>query len=757
MTGRRQLTLVAVLVAACFLPGEPSGTGRVTFELDFAQPYRVPLAGAAQPAVKISADGRVLSGPNYHLESLDPGVVQVDPTGRGLAGVARGTASVRVVYETATTGAPDTTFAVQVVVSRVAVNSATLAFTRLADTSRLAAAAYDAKDVAVSSVKFTWSSAEPHVASVDTTGLVRALNEGTVAITAEADSVTGSSSVSVTQVAAAVRMVPKVDTLRTVSRSTQFLAVALDDTNGVIRTAKPHWTSSDENIARIDTLGRATATGAGTTKIIARVGSAADTATMVVAQVVRFFAVTPSFDTLTAIADTVRHRALAFDSLNFPIPTPTVAWTTGDTAVATVDPMGLVRATKTGVALITASAVGRSAFATVVVLQQVKRAQILPHSVVLTGYGDTVRLGALALDRNGYPVANVGFTWGQGSGCVATVDNAGLVTARGAGSTGVIAIVATGGPPDTAAVTVTGATTCAQAAIAFRSERGIEVMREDGSERKVLIDDSTVAEPAWSPDGTRLAFTRTPDSWLTCEIYVARADGSEAVRLTSPQPPFGETNAWCAHSPAWSPDGTEIAFGGGDFAEVYNGETFVFVASADASGTRRLFGSGQKNDDYPTWSPDGTKIAFATSNDGIPENPGDIYLMRADGGGAVNLTPRPGYGNEPAWSPLGSQLAFASDGGIWSMNPDGSGRTNLTAGLGLYATSPAWSPDGAQIVFVGAFAYSHSHLYVINRDGTGLRQLTFTPNSSETHPSWRRVPARTGTPARRMARPVSHH
>src|SRR5205823_6893621 len=93
MTARSQVTLGALLAAAssaiaCFLPGEPSGAGRVTFVLDFAQPYRVPLAGAAQPSVKITADGQALSDPNYHFESLDPAVVHVDPTGRGLEGVA---------------------------------------------------------------------------------------------------------------------------------------------------------------------------------------------------------------------------------------------------------------------------------------------------------------------------------------------------------------------------------------------------------------------------------------------------------------------------------------------------------------------------------------------------------------------------------------------------------------------------------------------------------------------------------------------
>jgi len=517
MTARSQVTLVVLLAAACFLPGEPSGAGRVTFVLDFAQPFRLPLAGAAQPLVKITADGQVLSGASYHLESLDPTVAQVDPTRRGIEGVARGTASVRVVYETAT-GAPDTTFTVRVVVSRVAVNSASLAFTRLADTRRLTATAYDAKDVAVPNLKFTWSSAEPQVASVDTAGLVRAVNEGTAAITAEADSVTGSSSVSVTQAAAAVRMVPKLDTLRTVSRSTQFLAVALDDTNGVIRTAKPHWSSSNESVARIDTAGLATATGAGTAKIIARVGTAADTAIMVVAQVVRFIVVKPSFDTLTAIADTLRHAALAFDSLNFAIPRPTVEWATGDTAVATVDATGLVRATRNGVVLVTASAAGLSAFATIVVDQQVAAVQLSTHRVTLVGVGDTVRLSALGLDKNGYPVrtqANpLGLTvsiWHSGSGCVASLrgseapgGGSTLVTARGAGETFIIAAPYTAGRgrPDTATVTVTGAP-AGEAEIAYRSNWGIQALCAVGGARTVLI---------WAHD-LNYHYTRLHDFW----------------------------------------------------------------------------------------------------------------------------------------------------------------------------------------------------------------------------------------------------
>jgi len=766
MTARSQLTLVAVLVAACFLPGEPSGPARVTFVLDFTQPYRVPLAGGVQPLVKITADGQALTAPNYHLESLDPGVVRVDPTGRGLEGVTRGTASVRVVYETAT-GAPDTTFTVRAVVSRTAVSSASLAFTRLADTSRLTATAYDAKDAAVPSVKFTWSSAEPHVASVDTAGLVRALNEGTVVITAEADSVTGSSSVSVTQVAAAVRMVPKLDTLRTLSRSTRFLAVALDDTNGVVRTAKPHWSSSDEHVARIDTTGLATATGAGTAKIIARVGTAADTALLVVAQVVASLVIKPSFDTLTAITDTVRHTVVGFDSLHFAIPQPRVAWSSGDTGIVTVDATGLVRAAKNGVVLVTASAAGQSAFATVVVRQQVTAAQVSPHSVTLAAAGDTVRLGVVGLDRNGYPVPGAPFNWRAGTQCVATVD-AGFVTARGGGETAAIVTPVNGGRSDTAVVTVRGAPSAPE--IAFVAPgKGIEGLCADGSGQVLLVSNGNA--PSWSPDGARIAFSQlrvTSD----CQggIFIAKADGSEPRPVTS----------GCDLDVAWSPDGRMIAFTRVQFmkCEQVWGCAAIYVANADGTNAHRLGGGDSTNVWMsPSWEPSGARLAFTRY---LPARPAssEIAFVNVDG---TSFTPTGVAGASPKWSPDGSQIAFVY-GGIYLMNADRTGVT-LLVGAGAvygpeegmravtYISAPAWSPDGTRLVFglfkqcwdYGGTSYSPGHLEVVSKysvppGGSGWCDIAGWPgdNGLPDSPTWRRIPNTTlsaaPAPARTPAR-----
>ena len=726
--------LAASYVVACVLPNGPSDAGRIQFTLDFPVPYRVPLGGVVEPRITISADGQALKNPSYHLESLDPSKVRVvgssgdttspppiDPAGRRLQGVARGPTSVRVVYQTAM-GAPDTVFTVQVVVARVAVDSPTLSLTRLGDTTRLKATAFDAHGVVVPNVAFTWSSSDSLLASVGATGLVTALDEGTVVIAAAADSVKGVASVRVTQVAAGVEVAPRVDTLHTVGRTVQFSAIAFDSMSSILPLAKAHWSSSDPAVARVDTFGLVTVTGAGTAKVIARVGTAADTATLVVRQVVRFLIVTPSLDTLTAIADTTRIVAVARDSLRFPIPNPVVTWATDDPTIATVDATGRVRAVANGVVLVTASSQGQSAFVTVVVRQEAVAARLSQDSVALTGQGDTVRLSAVGLDRNGYPVAGAAFVWHSSSLCVATVDAVGLVTAGGGGSSAIIATLANGGRSDTAVVTVAGAPSLCSL-IAFASSRdgnsAIYVMRADGSGVTRLTGIGPSQFPVWSPDGSKIAFLHpVPFSCrLHCRQYilVMNADGSGVRQLTN-----GDD-----FSPVWSPDGTRIAFRTGNWE--------IYVMNADGSGKVNLT-NNPGSDGTPAWSPDGTRIAFSSNRDGNDE----IYVMNADGSGQVNLTNNPGSDGGPAWSPDGTRIAFSSyrDGNeeIYVMNADGSGLQNLTNNPGE-DRGPVWSPDGTKIALVSA-RDGNSEIYVMNADGSGLQNLTNNPGYDD-GPAWR--------------------
>ena len=133
-----------------------------------------------------------------------------------------------------------------------------------------------------------------------------------------------------------------------------------------------------------------------------------------------------------------------------------------------------------------------------------------------------------------------------------------------------------------------------------------------------------------------------------------------------------------------------------------------------------------------TWSPDGTKIAFSSSRDGNSE----IYATDADGNNVINLTKHKMQDVVPSWSADGSKIAFASfrNGGlndpfhIFVMNADGTGRRNLTDNTGLTKSwHPTWSPDGKKIVFDSQHIFAPGlpyHIYVMTAEGEELERLT---------------------------------
>jgi len=191
--------------------------------------------------------------------------------------------------------------------------------------------------------------------------------------------------------------------------------------------------------------------------------------------------------------------------------------------------------------------------------------------------------------------------------------------------------------------------------------------------------------PAWSPDGARIAFAS--DRAGNREIFVMNADGSNPVRLTN--------HPSADYLPAWSPDGTRIAF-----VSERDGNAEIYVMNADGSNPGRLT-NNSAIDTEPAWSPDGSKIAFrrGRSNQSISDTwGGDIYVMNADGSDVTQLTfsTHTTSGVQPTWSPDGKQIAFLSNG-IYTMNADGSESRRIKGFP--YALHPDWSPDGQLIAF----------------------------------------------------------
>lgn len=221
----------------------------------------------------------------------------------------------------------------------------------------------------------------------------------------------------------------------------------------------------------------------------------------------------------------------------------------------------------------------------------------------------------------------------------------------------------------------------------FVRDGNIYTFRPAGGETRQLTSYGRSFNPAWSPDGRRIAFARSAAATaMLVDVYIMDADGSNVEQKTSGIP---------FHSPSWAPDGQALALAGDWWLCVYECAIYRLELGGPAAAPRRLAPMGAD----PAWSPDGKKIAFVSlsGDDGYHA----LYIMNADGTGITTVVPRDSDAiNHPVWSPDGSQIAFSKCRGecdIYVSASDGSEPRQLTA-VGD-ASWPAWSPDGKRIAF----------------------------------------------------------
>lgn len=230
-------------------------------------------------------------------------------------------------------------------------------------------------------------------------------------------------------------------------------------------------------------------------------------------------------------------------------------------------------------------------------------------------------------------------------------------------------------------------------------------------------------DPAWSPDGSRIAFA-SGRAGAHLDIWVMNANGSSPVNLTPLADSTGSGEAGI--EPSWSPDGERIAY-------TYQGD--VWVMSDDGGSKTNLThdaslpAAGQ----MPAWSPDGERIAYVRG--------WDVWTMAPDGSDRTRLTSTTGgLGTEkhPDWSPDGLRIVYERSGQIWHMNADGSGQTVVSAGADRGGTRPAWSPEGDRIVFSssGYSAANGPDLFVVRPDGTGAQRLDTEVPAADADPAW---------------------
>ena len=210
-------------------------------------------------------------------------------------------------------------------------------------------------------------------------------------------------------------------------------AEAFDSRGNAIANAGFQWSSDDGTVASVDASGLVTAVRSGSASVTAKSGSASGDASVTVLVELAGLEVTPAASTLFAVGDTLHLEVQGLDANGNLVPGVSVTWSSEDASIAEVDMTGLVTALKTGSVNIIAASGNLADSAAVTVAQLATRVEVTPEVDTLNAVGDTLRLTAMALDRNGNLVEDTDYIWTARHPHVVTVDSTGLVTATGKG------------------------------------------------------------------------------------------------------------------------------------------------------------------------------------------------------------------------------------------------------------------------------------------------------------------------------------
>jgi len=276
----------------------------------------------------------------------------------------------------------------------------------------------------------------------------------------------------------------------------------------------------------------------------------------------------------------------------------------------------------------------------------------------------------------------------------------------------------------------------------------VYLINPDESDRRLLANDAETGQ--WSPDGTKLACC---GGVMNPDTGIVGPPTFDLLQLLYP-----DRLLFCN---VWSPDGASLACEGGFLDKNAEGvsqlQGIYTVRSSYGTNLHRVTSNTEPNgDDCPSdYSPNGKRLLFTHASDTSYE----IATVKPDGSGLVQITPD-GMNFDfcsGSWSPQGNEILFSAHvpatdrSTLWLVHSDGTdlhqipvpgcgGTRNLPDGSrnpdAVACFQPSWSPDGTKILFGRQRGSEQSDAYIVNPDGSGLFQLTHTPDISEGSGAW---------------------
>jgi Tol biopolymer transport system component len=240
--------------------------------------------------------------------------------------------------------------------------------------------------------------------------------------------------------------------------------------------------------------------------------------------------------------------------------------------------------------------------------------------------------------------------------------------------------------------------------------------------------------PVWSPDRRTIAYSR--EGVGVWELRAVSAEGGADIRITDRLAPDARAT--------WSPDGTKLAFVTESAA---SGQSDLVMFDLNTRKETPLTSDTLVEGD-PAWSPDGTQIAFWRQQ-GTNQ---DLWIVNVDEAAAAaaagpavklsgtQLTNDPANDADPAWSPDGTEIAFASqrtgNWDIFRISVHGGDVLPMSGNVGD-DQDPSWSPDGTQIAFGSKREDQLSDLYVMPVNDVTKKQRIYVHPGFDGHPAWR--------------------